>query len=108
MWARLSGWEGPAGVDESSEPNNRLSLSVNNDINISTRDQIELSFSVPSDGFTIIDAYNVAGAKIASVYSGNLQAGPHRCHWNRNGISGVIIIKLKHSSGEASVKLNCI
>jgi hypothetical protein len=108
MWARLGGWEGPAGVEERPGTDDRLTLSANNNINITASNQIDLSFSIPSDGLTAIDAYNVSGAKISSIFRGYLSAGSHSCSWDRNGKSGVIIIKLKHSSGITSVKLNCI
>jgi len=107
MWASLAGW-GPAGIYENPDTHNELTLSVNNSINITTSSQIELSFSIPEEGLTIIDAYNVTGVKISSVFSGYLSAGSHSCSWNRNGKSGIIIIKLKHSSGTTSIKLNCI
>jgi len=107
MWASLAGW-GPAGIYENPDTHNELTLSVNNSINITTSNQIELSFSIPSDGLTIIDAYNVTGAKISSVFRGYLSEGHHNCLWNRNGKSGIVIMKLKHSSGTTSLKLNCI
>jgi hypothetical protein len=107
MWARLAGW-GPAGVSENPDTHNELILSVNNNINIISSNQIDISFSIPRDGLTTIDAYNVSGAKIASIFRGYLCAGSHSCSWDRNGQSGIIIIRLKHASGETSIKLNCI
>ncbi len=106
MWARLAGWEGPAGTDPDTD--NTLKLSANNNISVSSNDLIDLSFSIPEDGSVTINAYNLNGARIASIFSGNLQAGSYRRAWNRNGILGIVIIKLKHSSGTTSVKLNCI
>jgi hypothetical protein len=108
MWARLAGWEDSAGVEARLDADNELSLSVNDNINITASNQIDLSFSIPSDGLTTIDAYDVSGAKIASIFRGNLSAGSHSCSWNRNGKSGIVIIKLKHGSGVTSIKLNCI
>jgi hypothetical protein len=108
MWARLAGWEGPAGIDEKADPDNNLKLSIGNNINVISNNLIEISFSIPSDGLTTIDAYNSAGIKIASIFKGNFSAGSYSCSWNRDRLSGIIIIKLKHSSGTTSIKLSCI
>ena len=108
MWARLSGWEGPAGIDEDLAEENKSSLSINNEINIITGNQIRFSFYLPDDGLTAIDAYNIAGVKISSIFEGYISKGLHNCSWDRKGKSGIIIIRLKHSSGTTSVKVNCI
>ena len=108
MWARLAGWGGPAGIDENPDLDNDLKLSIVNDINVISDNTIELSFYIPEDGQATIEAYNISGAKIDLILRDNLPAGSHSCSWDRNGKSGVIIIKLKHSSGITSVKLNCI
>jgi hypothetical protein len=108
MWASLAGWEDSAGVEARPDADNNLSLSVNDNTTITACNQVNISFSIPSDGLTAVDAYNVSGAKISSIFRGYLSAGSHSCSWDRNGKSGVIIIKLKHSSGITSVKLNCI
>ncbi|MBN1695091.1 hypothetical protein JW879_06800 [candidate division WOR-3 bacterium] len=107
MWARLAGW-GPAGISENPDSDSDLKLSVVNDINVISDNTIELSFYIPEDGPATIEAYNISGAKIDLILRDNLPAGSHSCSWDRNGKSGVIIIKLKHSSGITSVKLNCI
>jgi hypothetical protein len=108
MWARLAGWDGSTGIDENPDSDNNLKLSVINDINVISENTIEFSFYVPEDGLTIIEAYNVSGAKIGLILRESLTAGVHSCSWDRNGKSGIIIVKLKHSSGITSVKLNCI
>jgi hypothetical protein len=108
MWASLAGWEDSAGVEARPDADNNLSLSVNDNTTITACNQVNISFSIPSDGLTAIDAYNVSGAKIASIFRANLSAGSHSCSWNRNGKSGIVIIKLKHGSGVTSIKLNCI
>ncbi len=108
MWARLAGWEGSAGIDENPDLDNNLKLSVINDINVISSNKIELSFYIPEDGLTTIEAYNISGARIGLILKDNLSSGFHSCFWDRKGKSGVIIIKLKHSSGITSVKLNCI
>jgi hypothetical protein len=108
MWASLAGWGGPTGIDENPDLDNDLKLSIVNDINVISDNTIELSFYIPEDGQATIEAYNISGAKIDLILRDNLPAGSHSCSWDRNGKSGVIIIKLKHSSGITSVKLNCI
>lgn len=108
MWVSLAGWEDTAGVDEDLPKGNELSLSVNNNINIVAGNQVRLSFYLPEDGLTTIDAYNIAGVKISSIFEGYLTKGLHNREWNRKGHSGVVIIRLKNVSGTTSVKLNCI
>jgi hypothetical protein len=108
MWARLAGWEGPAGVEEDLRKDNKLMLSVNNNINIIANNQIILSFFIPEDGLTTIDAYDINGARISSIFRDYLSKGLHSCDWNRKGKSGIIIIKLEQSSRTISIKLNCI
>jgi len=108
MWASLAGWSGPTGIDENPNSDNDLKLSVVNDINIISDNMIELSFYIPGNGLAMIEAYDISGAKIDLILRDNLPAGSHSCSWDRNGKSGVIIIKLKHSSGITSVRLNCI
>ncbi|MEJ2568664.1 MAG: hypothetical protein P8Z50_07325, partial [candidate division WOR-3 bacterium] len=108
MWTRLAGWEGPAGVDERSEPDNGLTLSASRNMNLITNNKIDISFFIPDDGLTTIDAYDVSGKKISSIFIGYLSAGSHNCSWERNGKTGIIIIRLKQGSGATSIKLNCI
>jgi len=108
MWASLAGWEGPAKTDEKTDSENILKLSVDNNISVISDNPIELSFSIPEKGLVAVDAYNIDGAKISSIFRGNLSAGQHSCSWDRKGKSGIIIIRLKHVSGTASIKLNCI
>ena len=108
MWALLSGWGGPTGIDENPDSDNNLKLSVINDVNVISENTIEFSFYIPETGLTIIEAYDLSGAKLGLILRDNLSAGSHSCSWDRGGKSGVIIIKLKHSSGITSVKLNCI
>jgi hypothetical protein len=108
MWARLAGWEGPAGAEENPDSDSNLKLSVSNSVNVISNNLIEISFSIPNDGLTTIDAYNSVGIKIASIFRGSLSAGSHSCSWNRYGLSGIVIIRLKQGSGITSVKLNCL
>jgi hypothetical protein len=108
MWARLAGWDGSTGIDENPDSKNDLKLSVVNDINVISDNTIEFSFYVPEDGLTIIEVFDISGAKIDLILRESLTAGVHSCSWDRNGKSGIIIVKLKHSSGITSVKLNCI
>jgi len=107
MWARLAGW-GITGVPEDSGKGSKLSLSVNNNTNIVTNKQIDISFFIPENGPATIEAYNTSGAKVDLILRDNLSAGSHSCSWDRKGKKGIIIIRLKHSSGKISVKLNCI
>jgi len=108
MWACLAGWGGPTGIDEKPDSDGDLKLSVVNDINIISDNMIELSFYIPEDGPVTIEVYNTSGAKVDLILRDNLSAGSHSCSWDRNGKTGVIIIKLKHNSGTTSVKLSCI
>jgi len=108
MWASLAGWDGSTGIDENPDSDDNLKLSAVNGINVISDNTIGLSFYIPEDGPVAIEAYNISGAKLDLILRDNFPAGSHSCSWDREGKSGVIIIKLKHSSGITSVKLNCI
>lgn len=41
------------------------------------------SFSMPASGRATLDVYDVTGRRVATVFSGRLEAGPARISWNR-------------------------
>ncbi len=56
----------------------------------------EIQFTLPSDGFVSLSAYNLAGKEVDIIFEGFQSTGRHNYKWNAFNIpSGVYYIKLK-------------
>ncbi len=73
------------GIEDGVQVPRSMTLSQNfpNPFNAQTR----IDFST-AGGYTTLDVYNVLGAKVASVFSGNMQAGSYSMIWDGNDYSG--------------------
>jgi Secretion system C-terminal sorting domain len=81
---------------------NHFSLNQNypNPFNPSTR----ISFNISRTGFTTLTVYNVLGEKVATLISGNLQAGYHVVNFNASNLSSGIYLYRLESGNSNSVK----
>ncbi len=56
----------------------------------------EVEFSIPSDGFVELSAYNVMGQKVSTIFSGHQSMGYHSYTWNASDLpSGVYYVQLR-------------
>ncbi len=54
-----------------------------------------IEFSLPQPGMVTLTVYNMLGQKVATLVSGELQAGKHSYHWDASGLaSGVYLYRL--------------
>lgn len=75
----------------------RLMQNYPNPFNPSTT----LSFTLPLQSFTTLTIYNTLGQRVATLVSGNLEAGEHALAWNAGSLSsGVYLYRLQ--AGEFS------
>ncbi|TVQ74365.1 MAG: T9SS C-terminal target domain-containing protein, partial [Balneolaceae bacterium] len=52
-------------------------------------------FSMPQPGMVTLEVYNMLGQKVATLVSGELQAGRHSYYWDATGLaSGVYLYRL--------------
>jgi trimeric autotransporter adhesin len=55
-----------------------------------------IEFSLPQPGMVTLTVYNMLGQRVATLVSGELQAGSHSYHWDATGLaSGVYIYRLQ-------------
>jgi flagellar hook assembly protein FlgD len=50
-----------------------------------------IKFEVGTAGRVKLDVYDVQGRRVAGLYEGNLEAGPHVMVWNGRGLSGDVL-----------------
>ena len=56
----------------------------------------EVEFTIPSDGFVELSAFNVMGQKVTGIYSGYQSTGYHSYTWNASDLpSGVYYVQLR-------------
>lgn len=74
-------------VDVSAAPGNAIQLAQNvpNPFSGSTR----IDFTLPQSGAVDVSVYDLAGRRVASLYQGSLDAGPHAVSWNGRTATGV-------------------
>ena len=69
----------------------------------------ELLFSVPGDGPAVIEAYDLSGRKVATVFEGEVQAGPHTLIWQPRGLaSGVYHAVLRQGVVRTTVRVTLV
>lgn len=69
----------------------------------------ELLFSVPQDGYAVIEVFDLAGRKVAEVYEGNVEAGSHGVSWQPRGLSsGVYHAVLRQGNHRATVRVTLV
>jgi GH35 family endo-1,4-beta-xylanase len=65
-----------------------------------------INYSVPVNGFVSLKVYNMLGAEVATLYSGNRQAGDYSTTFNASGLaSGVYCYRLQASTFSDTKKL---
>ncbi len=80
-----------AGVYQNGPDTFSLSSVYPNPFNPST----EVSFTIPSDGFVRLSAYNVMGQEMSIIYDGFQSNGSHSYTWNASDLpSGVYYLRL--------------
>ncbi len=98
-------WEqGATGVNDVNNVPNQFALNQNypNPFNPSTK----ITFTLGKAGFATLNVYNVLGQKVASLVSGNLQAGIHEVNFNATNLStGVYIYRLESNNNVAIKKM---
>lgn len=98
-------WEqGATAVNDANAAPNQFSLSQNypNPFNPTTR----ITFSLSKAGHATLSVYNVLGQKVATLVSGNLNAGTHDVNFNAANLSsGVYIYRLESNSNVAVKKM---
>lgn len=96
--------ESPTGITENETVVSRFALDQNypNPFNPVTK----IQFSLPESGFTRLKIFNMLGQEVASVVSGNLQAGLHTYSFEaQNLASGVYYYRLESGSFTAIKKM---
>ena len=91
-------------ANEQTAAPNTFTLEQNypNPFNPSTK----VTFSLAKSGFTILNVYNILGQKVASLVSGNLQAGTHEVNFNAANLSsGIYIYRLESNANVATKKM---
>jgi photosystem II stability/assembly factor-like uncharacterized protein len=79
-----------------------LSQNFPNPFNPSTT----IQFSLPNAAYTSLKVFNILGEQVASLVSGNLEAGQHFIRWNAAGVtSGVYFYRLQAGDFTETKKL---
>ncbi len=97
-------WEIPTGVNDVDLAPTQFALNQNypNPFNPSTK----ITFALGKAGYTTLNVYNVLGQKVATLVSGNLQAGTHEVNFNAANLStGVYIYRLESNNNIAIKKM---
>ena len=107
LWARLAGWDGNSGSAVLTvAPSDRTGLILHpnypNPFNPSTI----ISFVIPSNSYTKLKVFNVAGKEVATIVSEDLPAGTHSRRWNAEGLpSGVYFYRIQAGPFRETKKL---
>ena len=97
-------WENPTDVNDANAAPFKFKLSQNypNPFNPATK----ISFTLSKAGYATLNIYNVLGQKVATLVSGNLNAGTHEVNFNAANLStGVYIYRLESENNVAIKKM---
>ena len=86
-----------------SELPDRFTLSQNypNPFNPTTT----IKYSIPQDGHTTIDIYNLLGQKVSTLYDANQTAGEHFLNWDASKqSSGIYLVKVSYDNQTKTIK----
>ena len=62
----------------------------------------EINYTVEHNGNLNIAVYNLLGQKIAELYNGYQELGPHKVLWNAENVSsGVYYVNITHQNGQS-------
>lgn len=100
----LQWWTGATGVEKTTAVPTSFALEQNfpNPFNPTT----EINYSVPSKGFVTLKVYDILGQVVATLYSGQLQAGHYTATFDGSKLaSGAYIYRLEAEGSSIARKL---
>lgn len=64
-----------------------------------------IKYTIPQDGHTTIDIYNLLGQKVSSLFNKNQTAGEHFLNWDAsNQSSGIYLVKVSYDDQTKTIK----
>jgi hypothetical protein len=101
--SQKAAWEqGATAVNDAAVTPNKFSLSQNypNPFNPTTT----ITFNLAKSGYATLSVYNVLGQKVATLVSGNLNAGSHQINFNASNLSSGVYFYRLESDNNTSIK----